>query len=235
MFEDSLLESRRHTLTACTGWSAATAATLQATALTLMLLYPLMHPESIGHIIQLREPMPVLTPLEPPSHQPLATSEGSVAPPVSYGNVLREPKQIPLHALTGRDPADLFSNGVASCASGCSDASDILNIIGRPAPLGRGTSGPARISHLDEGSVQRRVQPEYPAIAKAAGIQGDVVLRAFISRTGEIENLQLVSGHPALAEAARRAVNQWKFRPYVLDGIPVEVETQITVAFRLSR
>ena len=85
-----------------------------------------------------------------------------------------------------------------------------------------------------EGSLIHRVQPEYPALAKQARIQGTVLLRAVIDREGKIENLQLVSGHPMLAAAAMKAVRQWRYRPYYLNEQPVEVESLITVHFTLS-
>ncbi|OLB86431.1 MAG: hypothetical protein AUI17_04340 [Acidobacteriales bacterium 13_2_20CM_2_55_5] len=79
-----------------------------------------------------------------------------------------------------------------------------------------------------------RVQPLYPPLAKQARIQGQVVLRAVISRSGAIENLQVLSGHPMLVQAAMDAVKQWRYRPYSLNGEAVEVETRVTVNFVLS-
>jgi len=74
----------------------------------------------------------------------------------------------------------------------------------------------------------------YPVIAKATRTQGEVVLRATIGNAGEIENLQVVSGHPLLAPAALDAVRQWRFRPYYLNGSAIEVQAQITVRFVLD-
>ena len=85
-----------------------------------------------------------------------------------------------------------------------------------------------------EGNLVYRVQPDYPALARQVRVQGRVVLRAMISREGAIENLQVLSGHPMLVQAAVDAVRQWRYRPYVLNGEPVEVETQVTVNFVLS-
>jgi len=85
-----------------------------------------------------------------------------------------------------------------------------------------------------EGNLIQRVQPEYPPLARQARIQGIVILRAIISREGRIEKLQLVSGHPMLVQAAIDAVRQWRYRPYLLNDQPVEVETQITVNFTLT-
>jgi protein TonB len=87
---------------------------------------------------------------------------------------------------------------------------------------------------MSEGDLIRKVQPSYPPLARAARIQGTVLLQALISKQGTIEHLQLISGHPMLVQAAMDAVRQWRYRPYVLNGEPVEVETQITVNFSLA-
>jgi protein TonB len=85
-----------------------------------------------------------------------------------------------------------------------------------------------------EAYLVHRVQPEYPPIAKAARIQGQVLLRAVIAKDGSIENLRVVSGHPMLVTSALNAVRQWQYRPYLLNGDAVEVDTQITVNFVLT-
>jgi protein TonB len=85
-----------------------------------------------------------------------------------------------------------------------------------------------------EGNLIFRVQPDYPSLARQVRVQGPVVLRAVISREGTIENLQVLSGHPMLVRAAVEAVRQWKYRPYLLNGEPVEVETEVKVNFILS-
>ncbi len=86
-----------------------------------------------------------------------------------------------------------------------------------------------------EGNLIRRVEPQYPAIAKQIHLEGVVVLNAIISREGNIERVDVASGPGVLALAAREAVRQWKYRPYFLNGEPVEVETQITVNFTFDR
>jgi protein TonB len=67
------------------------------------------------------------------------------------------------------------------------------------------------------------------------GVQGTVVLAATISKAGTIENLRVVSGPAVLQEAALAAVKTWRYRPYMLDGQPVEVETSVNVVFRIDR
>ena len=85
-----------------------------------------------------------------------------------------------------------------------------------------------------EGNLVYKVQPAYPPMARSARIQGPVVLRAIISRAGAIENLQVLTGHPLLVRAAIDAVSQWRYRPFILNDEPVEVETQVTVNFILA-
>ena len=87
---------------------------------------------------------------------------------------------------------------------------------------------------VSQGLLIRKIQPNYPPLARQARIQGSVLLQAQISKDGSIQNLRLISGHPMLAPAAIEAVKQWKYKPYMLNGEPVEVETQITVNFTLA-
>jgi protein TonB len=79
-----------------------------------------------------------------------------------------------------------------------------------------------------------RVEPIYPALAKMTRTEGTVQLHAIISRDGRIVNLEVMSGHVLLAASARDAVMEWRFRPTLLNGQPIEVETYITVVFRLG-
>jgi protein TonB len=87
---------------------------------------------------------------------------------------------------------------------------------------------------MSEGDLVHKVVPTYPPLARSARIQGTVVLQAMISKYGSIENLRVLSGHPMLAPAAIEAVSHWRYRPYILNNEPVEVETQITVNFALA-
>ncbi len=79
-----------------------------------------------------------------------------------------------------------------------------------------------------------RAEPAYPALARTARIQGAVELQAVIGKEGRIERLQVLRGHPMLVKAAVEAVQQWRYRPYILNGEPVEVETHVTVNFSLT-
>jgi protein TonB len=103
--------------------------------------------------------------------------------------------------------------------------------LSKPAP----TVQRVRVSQgVTKGMVVYRIEPAYPPLAREARIQGVVVLTAIINKDGNIQNLQLVSGHPMLAPAAIDAVKHWRYKPFLLNGQPVEVETTVTVNFRME-
>lgn len=91
------------------------------------------------------------------------------------------------------------------------------------------------ISHSMEALLVHRVEPVYPRTAVLINLQGEVKLHAIIAKDGTVQSLSVTSGHPILAQAAVDAVRQWRYRPYVLNGEAVEVETLITVNFRKDR
>ena len=91
-----------------------------------------------------------------------------------------------------------------------------------------------RISQgVSEGMIVKRVQPIYPAQARQMHLEGTVELQANISQSGSISGIKQLSGSPILGRAAIDAVRQWKYKPYYLNGQPVEIQTQITVNFKL--
>ena len=111
---------------------------------------------------------------------------------------------------------------------------------GEPAPQQTPTQQPqaplrVRVSQgVTQGLIVTKVQPEYPKKARKKKVQGAVLLRIFITPEGDVREVTLVSGDPLLAPAAIDAVKQWKYRPYLLQGRPVEVESQVQVNFTLS-
>ena len=95
--------------------------------------------------------------------------------------------------------------------------------------------GPVRISAgVMAGEIVYKSQPAYPEVAKAAKVEGAVVLKALISGTGDIEGLQVISGPEMLRASALEAVWQWKYKPYLLNGQPTAVESSITVTYTLA-
>jgi TonB family protein len=130
--------------------------------------------------------------------------------------------------------------------AGESGAPTISGVVlgSRPEPMLRPPTPPTPWDTRDRirvgGNVQaanliRRVEPIYPPLARQARIQGTVRFDATIGADGHVKNLQLISGHPLLVPAAQEAVRQWVYRPTLLNGIPVEVVTQIDVPFTLLR
>jgi len=119
----------------------------------------------------------------------------------------------------------------------------VLGAIGNAAPppppvKEEKKATPSRIrvgGNVQQANLIRKVTPLYPPLAKQARIQGFVRFTAIIGKDGTIQNLQLVSGHPLLVEAAKQAVSQWQYKPTLLNGDPVEVVTTIEVNFTLSQ
>jgi TonB family protein len=89
--------------------------------------------------------------------------------------------------------------------------------------------------NMQAANIVKKVTPVYPPEAKAAGIQGTVRLTVTISAEGKVEDVQIASGDPTLADAAVAAVRQWEYRPTLLNGDPVAVLTQVDVNFTLSQ
>lgn len=93
-----------------------------------------------------------------------------------------------------------------------------------------------RISQgVSEGILKGKVAPKYPDVARKNGIQGMVVLHALVGKDGLPNRLDVITGNPLLAESAVKAVSQWTYKPYVLNGNPVPFDTQITVTYVLNR
>ena len=111
-----------------------------------------------------------------------------------------------------------------------------------PPPATPSPNGPAQASNrkylrvsqgVAEANLVRQPTPVYPPLAKQAEITGDVVLRVIIGKDGAVESARAISGHPMLTGAAIDAVKQWQYKPFQLDGNPTEVETTVTVSFRM--
>jgi protein TonB len=223
-------------------WATALAFLVNATALTLAILLPMIRPDRLpafAHVVTPPITIPYFHDEAPAQPQP---QRSSTAQTPFDDHVIRIPATPP----TGID----MRPGPA--ASGPHPSADpFLHIIGSgpvsSVPLGTTSNPPpipatttkARpekliISHLDEGMLIRRVQPVYSRLAIATHTQGSVVLSALINTRGEIEGLQVVSGPPLLVQAALDAVKQWRYRPYILNGTPIEVQTQVTVNFSLQ-
>ena len=237
MFEESLMESNAHR-PARRGWSTLMAMALQISALAAVFLFQLLHPAALPSIFRVHTIEPPIS--SPPSQAPNqhAQANSSDSNAVQVGRAFIQPSSIPTHVYTepdtGPPPMGAFVN---VCHGDCEALPGITGVTGNGAVpvLQRPKPTKLVISHLDAGQILSRVQPVYPVMAKATHTEGTVVLHAIIGRDGRIEDLRVISGQTLLNQAALEAVHQWKFRPYVLNGYPIEVETQIMVNFRLSQ
>jgi periplasmic protein TonB len=217
--------------------------TIQALSLSLLCAVSMLWVERPPQVRWLQTPSPTtFSPAEPVPPKP-AVHQHVTAATVSnvfHGHVIA-PRFIPLHAAQIDDsklgppapnlPDIEFRSGRGSRAGVPYGLGDDIAVV---MPTHPAAVKPLMVSKLGEGSLLRRVQPTYPALARQARIQGLVELQAIISKTGTIENVVVVRGHPMLAAAALEAVRQWRYRPYLLNHQPIEVETEITVNFVLS-
>jgi len=248
LFADSLLryegQKRRQS------WATLFSFAVQCVMLGLLLLLPLCFTQELprAQLLTFLMAPPPPPPPPPPAAQAVKITR-QVESDVLAGGQLRTPTRIPQKVQMIKEeeaPPPLPSGGgVVGGVPGGIPGGQIGGVIGG---IINSTSGLAYVPKIQPVVPQRirvsqgvttgllvhKVQPLYPPLARAARIQGDVVLRAIINKDGAIQDLQLVSGHPMLVPAAIDAVRQWRYRPYLLNGQPVEVETTITVIFTLA-
>jgi periplasmic protein TonB len=244
MFEDSLVESAA-LLRTRNRWPALFSITTQCAMAVLFVSVPLLHPELI--------PMPHTIPatLVPP-HLP------APAPPVELPHALARPS-----AIADSDAVAAVAT-TAECVCNHPDSSGPpleapqlgnVNLAGSDASLpiglasaapagphikvgsaaGKASSKPVNVSSgVSAGLLLAPIRPEYPAIARITHVQGAVVVDAVISRTGTIESARVLSGPPILQQPALEAVRQARYRPFLLNGQPTDVQTTITIVFRMG-
>ena len=233
MFEDSTFESTGKLHTRSRGWMIATFV-FNTSILLALILIPLVYPEALPNfttILRLEAPTPPpeeTKPVARPEHAPVQQRQ-------MVGRAVQAPSVIPNHIYIPTAPEP--------------PAPDTVAVLGDNGP-GPGTApfpgsgatpvireAPQQKQHVSsgvmEGMLIHKVVPTYPAIAVETRLAGTVVLQATIARSGAIENLRVVSGPPMLQQSALNAVSQWRYRPYLLNGQPVEVETTINVQFTL--
>ena len=225
------------------GWTTLASFSVQAMGVGLLLLLPLIYTQGLPQLKMLADTLSI--PAPPPGRAPIEIVARAQREPISNfrDGMLMTPHSIPGTTPRiddrGVPPIDPGAIGIAgSTGNGRADGviRSILNETARavmppaPPPVTRAV----RVSRMMQGNLVHRVEPIYPPLARAARIQGPVLLQAIISKQGTIESLRVVSGHPMLVQAAVSAVQQWRYRPYELNGEPVEVETQVTVNFVLS-
>lgn len=239
MFADSLLETSWAYRTR-RSWTTLTSFGLQAAIIGLILLIPLGMTVGLPLSRTVSTPLGVFRRNPGPTPHPSGPRTG-VTTVIPYKGRIMAPSSIPptISRTSGPVSESVEPYGIYIGPSRGSGPELPVQIYGTrvmptiappPATIRR----EFRTSSMLEGSLIRRVQPVYPPLARSARIQGSVVLAAVIGKDGTMQNLKLISGHPMLVPAAVDAVSQWRYRPYILNGEPIEVETQITVNFVLA-
>jgi len=248
MFADSLLEfgvQRKRKF-----FATSTSFLINCLVIMLMLAVPLMFTEELPKAQLLTF---LVAPPPPPPPPPPAAAEVHVVKQIQTdllnNGTLRTPTKIPQKIQMIKEeeaPPPMASNGgVVGGVPGGIPGGQLGGVIGSVISSSNSLAAvpkfvpatPTRVrisGGVTKGMLIHREEPTYPTLARAARVQGDVVLSAIIDTNGQITNLQLVSGHPMLVPAALAAVKQWRYKPYLLNGQPVEVETTITVIFTLS-
>ena len=209
---------------------------LNGAVLAALILYPLIYPEALPKAM-----MTTLLVAPPPPPPPPAPVHPVKVVSEMINNQLTAPTKIPhdIKIVKEEAPPPAAGIGVAGMEGSGSGGvmGGVLGGLGTgPAPVVK-AAPPRRVAVSSGVMAGNRIggeNPQYPAIAKAARIQGTVVLQATISKNGTIENLRVISGPPMLQSAATQAVQGWRYKPYLLNGEPVEVETQVNVVFSLG-
>jgi protein TonB len=231
----------------------------EATLIGVVVLVPLLFVESLPRRALFGALMlaPVPTaPLAPPP--PVLVPKRSVAPvhrkfnqdvlvtPVvvpAVVEILNEPPLLEMSAATAGVPGGI--PGVGAAGAGTGYFSNALSVAPPPPPpppppLKTAPPPPAVLRQITVGGdvqaalILQQIAPVYPSLARTGHIRGSVKLRAVVGTDGKIKNLTALSGHPLLVEAALNAVRLWIYRPTVLNGVPVEVNTEIEVRFGLT-
>lgn len=245
MFEDSLIESGGRLKTK-RGATTVISFVLQALLVGVLVLLPLIFTEALPKqqlLTFLMAPPPPPPPPPPPAAAPVRVVKQIQSDLVN--GQLRTPTKIPQKVQMIKEeeapPPEMATGGVVGGVPGGVPGGQMGGVIGgiissTPVAVPKvATPQRVRVSlGVSQGLLIKKVQPNYPPLARQARIQGTVLLQAEISKDGTIENLRLISGHPMLAPAAIEAVKQWRYKPYMLNGEPVAVETQVQVNFTLS-
>jgi periplasmic protein TonB len=210
---------------------------LQSLALVALFLFPLL---SKGERISLKYATPI------PPYAPIGAHHQAASNPTPHTTTSRffQPTNVPPTVVTNnqntsmeRDdpPGELIpglvaADGIPGGRIPVTSRPDPPRREDQPAVVRRAISEPAQMAQLI-----RRVEPSYPTLARQTQREGRVELHALISTEGRIESLEVISGDPLFIQSALAAVREWRYRPTILNGRPIEVDTHITVIYTLSR
>jgi protein TonB len=245
MFDDLVVSSANPKRTNSV-WTVALSTIIQFAIVIVMILIPLIYTEAL--------PKQMLTtflvaPAPPPPPPPPPVAVQRIVKPVArliHNGQMMAPTVIPKRVEMIKEeelPPDIGNVGVVGGVPGGiagGSAGGVLGGIiggagsGMPPPP---KAAPSRIrvgGNVQAAALVRKVDPVYPPIAKTAHVSGTVVLHAIIGKDGSVQNLEYVSGPGLLMKSAMDAIKQWRYKPTMLNGEPVEVDTTISVVFSLG-
>jgi protein TonB len=240
MFEDSLIESGGKLRTK-RGKTTTFAVILQVVIIIVMILIPLVFTEALpkGMTMTFLVAPP---PPPPPPPPPAAVKIVKQVQTDIINGQLRTPTKIPkkVEIIKEEEAPPPMTAGVVGGVPGGVPGGSMGGVMGSiiggtPVAVPKVAVQRVRVSAgVTQGMLIRKVTPTYPPLARTARVQGTVLLAAIIDKDGSVANLHVISGHPLLTQAALDAVKQWRYKPYILNGEPVQVDTQVTVNFTLS-
>jgi len=245
MFEEMVVSSPRGKKTN-KPWTVILSGVVQATLLAVLILIPLIYTEALPKA-SLATLLIAPPPPPPPPPPPAATPIVKVKPQVHLMDAgkLVAPKAIPKEVKIIKEEAepDPGMMGVAGGVPGGVPGGQMGGVIGgviggvgaAPPPPRPSQTRIKQGGAVTAASLINKVQPTYPPLARQTRISGTVRLHAIISKDGSVQQLEVLSGHPLLVQAALDAVRQWRYRPTLLNGEAVEVDTTIDVIFSLNQ
>jgi periplasmic protein TonB len=242
MFDEMVVSSPHPTKTN-KPWTVVVSMIFQVVFLGILILIPLIYTEALPKTM-MSAMMLAPPPPPPPPPPPVQQQVVHVKPQVHLMDAgkLVQPKVIPKDVKIIKEDAPDVSQGMAGGVPGGVSGGSMGGVIGGVIG-GMGAAPPPKPVQQrirQGGAVQaaklvNKVQPVYPPLARQTRISGTVRLHAIISKSGQVESLEVLSGHPLLVRAAMDAVQQWRYQPTLLNGEPVEVDTTIDVIFSLNQ
>jgi periplasmic protein TonB len=244
MFEEMVVSSPKGKKTN-KPWTVFVSMAVQVLFLAILILIPLIYTEALPRTLMSSI---LLAPPPPPPPPPPPAAVQVIHKPVAHlmeAGKLVTPKAIPKDLKVIKEEAEPLDmggaiGGVPGGVAGGSAGGVLGGVIGgagtAPPPPPKMT--PKRVTvggNVQAARLVNRVQPIYPPLARQTRISGTVKLHAIIGKSGAVEQLTVVSGHPLLVQSALDAVRQWRYQPTLLNGEPVEVDTEIDVIFSLAQ
>jgi protein TonB len=212
-------------------WTVMLSAIGQSVLLSLLVLEPLVYTEALPNGMLKTILVAPPPPTAPTAPTPVRTANRAVVIPLGGSS----PRPV-ISASVSRDPGESveYVDVGPSGNTGNTPLTDLFHNLPPPPQAAQQTQRIRVGGGVEAASIINRVMPQYPAIAKTAHVSGTIVLHAIIAKDGTVQELTYISGSPLLIKAAIDAVREWRYRPTMLNGEPVEVETTIVVVFNLG-